>query len=126
MKQFCVDCEEFLDSSMFDDRNMKNRAELPRREKPRCKFHVAIKMLDKRAQSYNIDGVGIWRLAVKQEGMCDICNSTFVPWTKFHIDHCHATGKVRGLLCHNCNIGLGNFKDSKESLSKAIKYLDKE
>jgi hypothetical protein len=40
------------------------------------------------------------------------------------VDHCHKTGKIRGLLCHYCNIALGGFKDSIESLKKAIKYLE--
>lgn len=39
------------------------------------------------------------------------------------VDHCHKTGKIRGLLCNNCNVGIGNFKDSKELLINAIQYL---
>ena len=39
------------------------------------------------------------------------------------VDHCHETGKVRGLLCMNCNTGLGHFKDNKELLERALKYL---
>jgi len=42
---------------------------------------------------------------------------------KLAVDHCHTTGKIRGLLCTNCNKGLGHFKDSKDLLKKAIKYL---
>ena len=40
-----------------------------------------------------------------------------------HIDHDHATGKVRGGLCRNCNTGLGMFKDSPELLLQAIEYV---
>lgn len=40
-----------------------------------------------------------------------------------HIDHCHATGKIRGVLCSNCNMSIGGFKESISSLEKAIKYL---
>lgn len=39
------------------------------------------------------------------------------------VDHCHSTGKIRGLLCHNCNTGLGKLGDSIESLTKALNYL---
>jgi len=43
---------------------------------------------------------------------------------KFYIDHCHTTGKNRGLLCSCCNILLGQAKESKETLMNAIKYLE--
>lgn len=42
-----------------------------------------------------------------------------------HLDHCHTTGKFRGNLCENCNLGLGRFKDSIDNLNKAIDYLQK-
>ena len=44
---------------------------------------------------------------------------------RLSVDHNHVTSKVRGLLCNNCNRGIGNFKDKKELLLKAISYLDK-
>ena len=53
-------------------------------------------------------------------GQCDICKQ---PSEVLHIDHCHATGKVRGLLCQYCNKGLGLFRDSIDSLLNAIQYL---
>jgi len=39
------------------------------------------------------------------------------------IDHCHGTGRVRGLICHSCNVGLGRFNDSPEMLARALDYL---
>ncbi len=42
---------------------------------------------------------------------------------KFHVDHCHGTGKIRGLLCYTCNIGLGSFQDNPVKLTRAIEYL---
>ena len=42
---------------------------------------------------------------------------------KLCVDHCHTSGKVRKLLCHNCNCGLGNFQDNPDVLEKAVKYL---
>lgn len=60
-----------------------------------------------------------------QKLKCKICK-TKNPKTRtgvFVVDHCHKTGKVRGLLCLNCNIGLGGFLDNVESLKEAIWYL---
>lgn len=42
----------------------------------------------------------------------------------FSVDHCHTTGKIRGLLCNDCNRALGLFKDNKELLQSAIVWLD--
>lgn len=60
-----------------------------------------------------------------QDGKCAICGTTDPgPRIKrFHVDHCHATGQVRGLLCHSCNIGLGAFRDKPNLLILASKYL---
>ncbi len=56
-------------------------------------------------------------------GKCEIC---FEPIGTFsaHIDHCHATGEVRGILCGLCNKGLGQFKDNPAALIRAAKYLE--
>ena len=66
-------------------------------------------------------------LLKNQNNKCAICKSTN-PSGKgnFHVDHCHKTGKIRGLLCHHCNLGLGNFKDDTELLNIAIEYLNKQ
>jgi hypothetical protein len=66
------------------------------------------------------------RMFLEQEERCAICNAHQSEFEKsFHIDHCHKTNKVRGLLCRNCNVGLGHFKDSIELMDKAINYLNK-
>ena len=59
----------------------------------------------------------------RQEGLCKICTEPLDD--SGVVDHCHTTGKVRGLLCQQCNSGLGFFKDSILSLLRAIKYLIK-
>lgn len=61
----------------------------------------------------------------KQKGKCAICKSMkFDGKLKyFNIDHDHKTGKVRGLLCRGCNLGLSNFLDSVKLLRQAIKYV---
>lgn len=52
---------------------------------------------------------------------CAICGGQ--PSDRLYVDHDHKTGMVRGLLCHQCNSGLGMFKDDKSLLAKAIEYL---
>ena len=60
-----------------------------------------------------------------QGGKCLICDATeSMSSHRLAVDHCHITGKIRGLLCKSCNVALGGFKDNIESLKKAIKYLE--
>ena len=59
---------------------------------------------------------------ILQNGKCAICKQP-TAYDKMSTDHDHQTGKVRGLLCHQCNIGLGNFKDNLKSLRNAVRYL---
>lgn len=61
----------------------------------------------------------------EQNGVCAICKSEPPKHHKkrLNIDHCHTTGRVRGLLCDACNRALGLFKDSPDLMHKAISYL---
>ena len=59
-----------------------------------------------------------------QGGKCAICRRECSVAPNLSIDHCHATGGVRGLLCRSCNSGLGFFRDSTDALRKAAEYLD--
>jgi Recombination endonuclease VII len=59
-----------------------------------------------------------------QGGKCAVCRHDIPPTThRSHIDHCHDTGKVRGILCLNCNTGIGRFKESEAVMLAAIAYL---
>lgn len=71
-------------------------------------------------------------ILIDQNGLCAICNNPekfIAPKTgqlqKLTVDHCHTTGKIRGLLCRTCNSALGKLKDNIEILNKAIDYLRK-
>lgn len=61
-------------------------------------------------------------LVEAHQGFCAICGAPDAN----DIDHDHGTGNVRGILCRNCNLGLGHFKDSVERLKEAIIYLQRE
>jgi len=71
-------------------------------------------------QEYNL-------LLRKQKGKCNICGSTDPGKNRkyFPVDHCHLTGKVRGLLCNKCNCALGLLNDDLKMLEKATNYLKK-
>lgn len=62
-------------------------------------------------------------MLIKCNYRCQICEASHSEEKPLHIDHCHKTGKVRGLLCNKCNHGLGFFKDQELLLTNAIKYL---
>jgi len=66
------------------------------------------------------------RMLKSQNNRCAICNGTEtgrIASKYLAIDHCHTTGKVRGLLCFTCNTAIGHMKDDVELLEKAIAYL---
>lgn len=58
-----------------------------------------------------------------QGGCCAICESPSPGPKQWHVDHCHKTGRVRGVLCHHCNIGLGHFRDDANLVASAAEYL---
>ena len=59
----------------------------------------------------------------KQNHTCAICDGEEKFNGSLAVDHCHSTGKIRGLLCTNCNRGIGHLKDSISNLQSAIEYL---
>lgn len=64
-------------------------------------------------------------LEKKHKGLCSICKKQCSSGKKLSIDHCHKTNKVRGLLCSNCNLGIGKFYDNPLLLKRAVSYLKK-
>lgn len=60
-------------------------------------------------------------LIEQQDGRCAICGESF---GRPCVDHCHTSKVVRGLLCHACNRGIGDFRDSPEFLRRAANYLE--
>jgi hypothetical protein len=70
---------------------------------------------------YGISAADADRMLEEQNGLCAICTEKPAE----HVDHCHDSGRVRGLLCFNCNGGLGQFGDRVDILSRAIDYLER-
>ena len=79
---------------------------------------------DKYLARYGITHDEYEKMLAAQNGVCAICQGEETKrWTHFSVDHNHETGEVRGLLCHTCNTGLGQFQDSPELLAEAANYL---
>lgn len=86
-------------------------------------------------RSYGLTLFGFGQMYAEQEGCCATC-STPLSFTGVNsretkalgsgepcVDHCHSTGRVRGILCWSCNVALGHVRDSVEVLSKMISYI---
>ena len=76
-------------------------------------------------RTYGIGQLDYLALLLKQNYKCAICGTldSKCHSGRFHIDHCHKTKKIRGLLCTTCNTALGKFHDSTQLLQNAIHYL---
>lgn len=61
----------------------------------------------------------------EQNGVCAICLGVGLPGKRLCVDHDHKTGAIRGILCHQCNAGIGHFKDDIEKMEMAMSYLKK-
>lgn len=84
-----------------------------------CRFYL----FKRRLRKYGLNFREWWSLVRGTNGRCEICRRKVRPLTDLYIDHDHADGVRRGLLCMGCNFGLGHFQDSPERLSAAISYL---
>jgi len=79
-----------------------------------------------RKKKYGVSPEDYDTMLEEQNNKCKICLVSFTTLKphNIHVDHCHTTKKVRGLLCNLCNVGLGTFKDNTETLTNAIVYLE--
>jgi hypothetical protein len=111
----CKGCDKAA-RAKYREENTERFAEASRRKSLKWKYGITL-------EEYG-------GLLGAQGGCCAICNTKENgvhgkrrTWN-WSVDHCHTTGKVRGLLCNQCNRGLGMLGDTKEALQKALKYLD--
>ena len=85
-----------------------------------------IKRNNNRKRSYNFPPELFTERFTSQGEVCAICKSPDAGGRgAFHADHDHQLVQPRGVLCHNCNVALGNFQDNPEILQAAIDYLKK-
>lgn len=74
-------------------------------------------------KKYGITAARFAEMVATQQNRCAICDGEFTDSHGRHVDHDHATGKVRAILCRMCNSGLGMLRESERVLLRAIAYL---
>lgn len=113
LRAWCLRCEAARTQS-WRDQNPAAYKTSSKRASLKKKFGLSLEEWDRRKR--------------QQDDRCIICRSLFGVEsnkdTRACVDHCHATGKIRALLCGRCNLGLGKFRDNPETLRKAASYLE--
>lgn len=115
----CVDCRI---------RKSSEKSKTPERKAQQAKLYEVKKDYQRYYQltkRFGLTREQYYQLLLSQDYRCKICNVEHeeVSRGRLVVDHCHTTGKVRGLLCHSCNVGIGHLKESEELMLKAISYL---
>lgn len=105
-----------------DGRRTICRACVKQVDAQRYKTSVRESLLEKR---YGLSEQEYLALLQSQMGACALCRSVKPGgrWGQFSVDHCHDTGRVRGLLCYNCNLALGMLGDTPASIQKVLEYV---
>lgn len=134
VKRNAARVKELRDASK-DHRNNQRRAvyasdetvrEKARKQANEWQKNNPDKRLDQSLKKYGITKADFDRMLAEQGGGCAICKRTkSVEGWRMHVDHCHETGVVRGILCSSCNLGIGKFSDDPDRLEAAAAYLRK-
>ena len=130
----CSICKNTYELSKFSIRNDKEQFDIdhPSRYRSACMSCVSFKS---KLKYYKISKETYLELLKDCNNSCSICGipeeearllNSRCKHLGLYIDHCHSTGKVRGFLCHNCNLIIGHAKDDIKILLKAIEYLSRD
>ena len=100
-----------------------HKEEIKRKQKQYSKNNKEKLKEYQRIKHYGITLQQELKILKAQNNKCAICNKPLTDLSEACVDHDHKTGKVRGVLCHECNLGIGKFKDNPKILIKAAVYL---
>lgn len=104
----------------FNEHNRKQRAKDPEKTRAYTRAQTR-RWYIKHKYGLTIEQYN--ELLEKQDHRCAICGVTDPGKSDWRIDHCHTTKKVRGLLCHNCNVSLGLMGDNIPNIQSMLEYL---
>jgi hypothetical protein len=95
------------------------------RRQYQTKFYAdPVRQLESRCRRFGITPGAYLLLLLRQGKVCAICESDDWGHKGPMIDHCHSSGRVRGVLCHSCNVGIGHLRDNPATLRSAAAYLE--
>jgi hypothetical protein len=132
MEKRCSKCKEKKDLSFFGVKKHSNDGYnhyCKKCENERGRIKYTVPKYKESRKYYTIEKLyGLTKntylsMLHEQKNMCKICDCELKNDKKTHVDHCHKTGKVRGLLCSDCNGILGKVNDNIFILMKCIDYL---
>jgi hypothetical protein len=128
----CPKCKQTLNDADFYEKtrnckkcHLENMKDYHSRNKEKV---ALINRKHKLMRNYGITIQQYEYLLKEQNSKCAICGTSEIKRSKakyFNVDHNHKTGKIRGLLCHDCNVLLGKLSDNIEICKKVIEYLSK-
>ena len=130
LKKRCYTCRgELPVDSFYRDRNAKDGLQgvckACRKEYEQSEKGKAAKRKKEAKMKYGWSVERLFELFELQGYQCAICGTTEPGSSDWHIDHCHSSDEVRGILCGHCNVGIGMLKDSPDRMETAIQYLRK-
>ena len=117
------------DSYSYRCRDCEKKARIKYRKGSRESYLKSVRK-NYRKRVYGLNEEAFKEIWLKQGGKCPVCEKELTDElgtkhlpSKAVIDHCHDTGKIRGILCTMCNKGIGLLGDRRETIVKALKYL---
>jgi hypothetical protein len=137
---YCVPCRNLAQNNLRKHR-MATSPEYVQKQRELDRKRAKTRNQRKRTKAEHKDYFLKWKygfgleayekMLLEQKGVCLICKKPETRKNKhtgtcrLHVDHCHETGTIRGLLCSKCNFGIGNFNDNIETMQEAVRYLMK-
>lgn len=115
----CIECKSDFDipkKQLFCCKKCRDTFAARRRSGKDVRHHRLL-------SRYKITQYDLNQMLTAQHNACALCSKRFDVKMKAVIDHCHKSGKVRGILCHRCNMMLGCFADDPNIVQKAIEYI---
>ncbi len=130
----CIQCNLQRRKERYDSADAVARVQRWRKENPE-RYAAARRAYNARPErkramrdayyrrTFGLSADEVDAMLAAQGGGCAICSEKPEREASMHVDHCHVTGRIRGLLCLNCNQGIGKFGEDPLRLQRAADYL---